>query len=160
MTDLATLRFEREVCTRCGGCGRFSYNQIDGDRCYGCDGTGQKLTKRARIAADRMKAQRIVAAGSIVVGQRIRALGWTFNVRSIEQDATSTSKSLRDGVWIDNPPYISMTGEKASIRLFADTEVELIPSKAEQIEQLRAAIEYQNSLTKAGTPRARQREAA
>lgn len=31
------------VCGRCGGTGKYSYNQIDGDRCYGCDGAGQSL---------------------------------------------------------------------------------------------------------------------
>lgn len=28
------------VCGRCGGSGRYSFNQIDGDRCYGCNGKG------------------------------------------------------------------------------------------------------------------------
>lgn len=26
-----------KVCTRCLGSGRYSYNQMDGDRCWGCD---------------------------------------------------------------------------------------------------------------------------
>lgn len=28
------------VCGRCGGSGRYSFNQIDGSRCYGCNGKG------------------------------------------------------------------------------------------------------------------------
>lgn len=28
------------VCERCGGSGSYSFNQIDGDRCYGCNGKG------------------------------------------------------------------------------------------------------------------------
>lgn len=28
------------VCGRCGGSGRYSFNQMDGDRCYGCNGKG------------------------------------------------------------------------------------------------------------------------
>lgn len=30
-------------CNRCGGSGRYSYNQIDGDRCFGCAGKGVTL---------------------------------------------------------------------------------------------------------------------
>jgi hypothetical protein len=29
-----------EVCERCGGTGRYSWNRMDMDRCYGCDGNG------------------------------------------------------------------------------------------------------------------------
>ena len=28
-----------KVCGRCGGSGRYSYNQMDGDRCFGCSGS-------------------------------------------------------------------------------------------------------------------------
>ena len=35
-----------ETCSRCGGSGRYSYNMIDGDRCYGCNGAGVTLPKR------------------------------------------------------------------------------------------------------------------
>lgn len=36
-------------CYRCGGTGEFSFNQVDGKRCYGCNGTGWAI-KRGRIA--------------------------------------------------------------------------------------------------------------
>lgn len=32
--------FTLRACYRCGGCGEYSYNQMDGSRCYGCGGTG------------------------------------------------------------------------------------------------------------------------
>jgi len=31
------------TCGRCGGSGRFSFNTMDGDRCFGCNGKGRKL---------------------------------------------------------------------------------------------------------------------
>ena len=31
---------DRQVCKRCGGSGKFSYNLRDGDMCYGCNGAG------------------------------------------------------------------------------------------------------------------------
>lgn len=34
-------------CNRCGGSGHYSFNQVDGTRCYGCNGAGyQKPTTR------------------------------------------------------------------------------------------------------------------
>lgn len=30
-----------EYCSRCGGSGRYSFNQIDGDKCFGCHGKGE-----------------------------------------------------------------------------------------------------------------------
>ncbi len=34
-----------DVCGRCAGSGRHSFNQIDGDRCYGCNGCGKVVRK-------------------------------------------------------------------------------------------------------------------
>lgn len=34
-----------QTCGRCGGSGNYSFNQIDGTRCYGCGGSGQVLPK-------------------------------------------------------------------------------------------------------------------
>jgi hypothetical protein len=47
-------RLEHATCSRCGGCGRYSYNQIDGDRCFGCNGTGKAVpSTRAALRAIR-----------------------------------------------------------------------------------------------------------
>lgn len=34
-----------EVCGRCGGGGRYSWNAVDGDKCFGCGGSGKRLAK-------------------------------------------------------------------------------------------------------------------
>jgi hypothetical protein len=42
-----------KTCARCGGGGKFSYNEIDGDMCYGCGGSGKVLpttTDALRVA--------------------------------------------------------------------------------------------------------------
>lgn len=53
------------TCTRCGGSGRYSYNQMDGDKCWGCDGRKVSLAPLtveivtaaiARIAAGELDA--------------------------------------------------------------------------------------------------------
>ena len=51
-------------CPRCGGSGHYSYNQIDGTRCYGCGGSGIKTmtvrwyTDKERAAQDRAAERR------------------------------------------------------------------------------------------------------
>ena len=56
------------VCPRCGGSGHYSYNQMDGTRCYGCNGSGtailtvraysEKEYNRMQTANDRARAKR------------------------------------------------------------------------------------------------------
>lgn len=151
MTD--TLKFERELCTRCGGCGRYSHCEMYGDTCFKCHGVGQALTRRAVVARQWMADQRKILIRDVKPGMVIKCCGSTYNVQSISQDAVSTGSSLRDGVMVANAPSWQIKGIKHSLTAQGDHVVELIPSKSEQIEQLRAAIEYQNSLTKTGAAR-------
>lgn len=58
----------RGVCPRCGGSGNYSYNQMDGTRCYGCNGRGvvtqtvraytEKEYNRMKSANERAKQKR------------------------------------------------------------------------------------------------------
>lgn len=48
--------FPIEECTRCYGSGHYSYNDVDGTRCYGCGGTGLKVIKKAKPAWEAYKA--------------------------------------------------------------------------------------------------------
>lgn len=43
--------FGTTTCTRCGGDGRYSWNPMDGDRCFGCLGSGKQVNKKARAMA-------------------------------------------------------------------------------------------------------------
>lgn len=42
-------------CPRCGGSGHYSYNQMDGTRCYGCNGAG-KVALNVRWYTDKQRA--------------------------------------------------------------------------------------------------------
>ena len=56
------------VCPRCGGSGHYLYNQMDGTRCYGCNGSGIAIQKvraytekeytRMQAANERARAKR------------------------------------------------------------------------------------------------------
>lgn len=46
------LTFQTTECSRCGGSGRYSYNSVHGDMCYGCNGAGKVYTKAAKAARE------------------------------------------------------------------------------------------------------------
>lgn len=155
---MTILTLETETCSRCHGCGEYSYCEMYGKTCFKCHGKGRTLTKRAQIAAKWMSEQNLIAASDVTVGMRVKALGMTITVRTIEPGCQS--KSMVDGVWIDNERHISFRGLEHGFQVQPDFKVQLIRSRETQIEMFRAAIEYQNNLTKAGKPAKRERAAA
>jgi|SRR5215472_2009077 len=52
-----------DTCGRCGGCGRYSYNMMHGDMCYGCSGRGQVMSKN--LEALKASALEAVADGRL-----------------------------------------------------------------------------------------------
>lgn len=42
---MGKLMFDRMACSRCGGSGQYSFNPMDGSRCFKCHGVGTILTK-------------------------------------------------------------------------------------------------------------------
>ncbi|MFD8654964.1 DUF6011 domain-containing protein [Streptomyces mirabilis] len=63
----ATLIFEMTPCGRCGGSGRYSYNQRHGSVCYGCSGKGEHLSSRGKRAADALDEALRASAGTVEV---------------------------------------------------------------------------------------------
>lgn len=152
------LRFERETCSRCHGCGEHSYCEMYGRTCFKCAGSGQMLTKRATVARLWMNSQNLITARDVTLGMRIKAFGMTITVRSIK--SADRGSSLRDGIMVKNSDGLEIRGQSHGLVCDLDTEVQVIRSREDQIELLTRAIAYQNSLTKAGKPRASQKEAA
>jgi hypothetical protein len=70
--------FEKETCGRCGGCGRYSFNQMHGSTCYGCGGKGERLTKRGAAARAVYLESCKVLARDLVVGDMIDFGGVTL----------------------------------------------------------------------------------
>lgn len=63
--------FETEPCSRCGGSGRYSFNLMDGDLCYGCNGTGFKWTTKGGKAWKKFDAMRETEVCNIKVGDKV-----------------------------------------------------------------------------------------
>lgn len=65
-------------CPRCGGSGHYSYNQMDGTRCYGCGGSGIKTmnvrwyTDKERAAQDRAAERRAEKAAEAKEARRVK----------------------------------------------------------------------------------------
>jgi hypothetical protein len=141
--------FENAVCSRCCGTGKHSYNQIHGDVCYGCHGSGFKLTKRGSAAAAYLKSMRTGLASSVKIGDLIQwsvvtpvSTGYFFgvveNILKDERDPLRFSfVTTRNGelhVWHQVP--------KSTVRFGFTVE-----EKKAQVEK---ALAYQATLTKDG----------
>lgn len=53
------------VCRRCGGSGSYSFNAMDGSRCYGCGGFGYVAPKEADLPAVLASAQAAALDGRV-----------------------------------------------------------------------------------------------
>jgi hypothetical protein len=62
---------EFKECSRCGGCGRYSWNYRDGDTCFGCNGSGWQITKRGAAAVEFYKNNQNVPSEWVEVGDKV-----------------------------------------------------------------------------------------
>lgn len=149
--------FESETCSRCGGSGNYSYCEMYGTTCFKCGGSGRMLTVRGRAAVAWQRARRTIKVADVQPGMRVRSGTLKpFVVVAVSQELVPTSKSLKDGVWVDNPRYVHLHGEPTGLMTFEHLDIEVLPrTPAEQVAEREAAIAYQATLTKAGKPRVR-----
>ena len=144
-----TTPFEHQTCTRCGGGGKYSFNQMDGDRCYGCSGTGLKLTKRG--AAAKVEYQRLLErpAGEVKVGDSVYDyLSLNGSRVWLKVDSVATS-SLNSDIAIE----LSRKGKPAFTRLTSPAAILCsVTTEAQRLGFLAQALAYQAKLTKVGKP--------
>lgn len=145
MASATGTQFETETCSRCGGTGRYSFNQMDGDRCYGCGGKGIKLTKRGAAAREFYIKLLSKPASEIVAGETIYfsgiCAGWyVVKAVSVKNDGM---------IDLDFEPTKKLSGyvcNPSEVIRYAHTKEQSAP-------KLAAALAYQASLTKQGKPR-------
>lgn len=166
--------FEKETCGRCGGCGRYSYNQMDGDRCYGCDGMGERLTKRGQQAAKWFRTQMEVPATELKPGDVVKyeimigvdqfVLAYLrFEGVNTETGTWSMARQpdgslLKDRQMSEYKFTRLKNGEEYGVGFWPGEQPPKFRRRLEgdELKSLRsAALEYQSTLTKAGTPRKR-----
>jgi hypothetical protein len=142
------LLLESKTCGRCGGSGKFSWCQMHGDMCFGCNGDGVVLTKRGRAAQVWLNAKKRKPLGEVVVGE------WVLS-----EGVPGFSASL--WVKIDtvegegNERKISGLDKKGERHGFVGASMEMRMSlgKARNVELAKEALAFQETLTKTGTVR-------
>jgi len=147
----AKSTFESCTCSRCGGSGKFSFNQMDGDRCYGCCGTGWVLTKRGKAASMFYKNSLEKSVSDLVVGDQVMDYIGVSGPKVWCTVSDITPDTLNAGRVI-----LTLTRkgrEVCSTSVFATSVMSSIKSEAERVQKLNAALAYQETLTKTGTVR-------
>ena len=128
--------FEIETCGRCGGTGEYSFNLMDGTRCYGCQGKGVRYTKRGAAAYEYFRKGFTVKWSEVEVGQKVFEKSRWLTVTAITDEGNSVRVNF-------GPSYALYTSFAHETKVFHKMESARI-----------AALEYQDNLTKAGKPRA------
>lgn len=145
------LLFESEPCGRCGGSGRYSFNMTHGSRCYGCGGSGERLTKRGAVAQQFFRDLLTVETTELKVGDRVVELVPTMSGAVGNRGAEVVSIELapegEPGTTVKTSSMTHLVGRSSKWRL--------IPSKEERARKVEEALAFQATLTKAGTVRKR-----
>ncbi|MCA0944518.1 hypothetical protein LCM08_06315 [Salipiger pacificus] len=154
----ATTNYEKEVCGRCGGTGKYSWCEAHRDTCFGCAGTGERLTKRGQAAkafADDLLSITIAEFAALGEGRTGRtcvgAAGQWATIDQAVRDERPLHARINGGEATPLWNYTVSRKGKALVSLPGSRRVRLTPTE-EQIDQINA---YQATLTKAGKPRKR-----
>jgi hypothetical protein len=147
------LGFEIKTCSRCGGSGQFSYNQIHGSKCYGCAGCGKQYTGRGKLVKKFWDDLCKIDPATVTVGQRIDTGMAKFTVASVDGLVKGGAWLKPDGTWEPSMhhQFTSTSGKQYTAQ--AGYPVKLIPQGEERERMLAQALAYQDSLTKDGKPR-------
>jgi hypothetical protein len=142
------LLLESKTCGRCGGSGKFSWCQSHGDMCFGCHGDGVVLTKRGKAAQMWLNAKKRKPLGEVAVGEWVLSEGipgfsasvWV-KIDTVEGEGEALKVS-----------GLSKKGERHGFGNAAMV-MRMFLGKARNAELAKEALEFQATLTQAGTVR-------
>lgn len=156
------FQFESKTCERCGGSGHFSFNLKDGTVCYGCGGSGLKLTKRGLVAKRFFQDSLTILASDLLVGMRIKESTLSNKFKTIQKIHQGTDKEL--GKEFNTPYLLGPNGDKhmvlidtgtGMIKFYPETKVRVYHTDKEKQDKFTAALEYQETLNVNGTVKKR-----
>jgi len=145
--------FENTECSRCGGTGQYSYNQMTGTRCFKCNGGKNVYTKRGALAQRFYTALLSKPARDLVVGDRVRARfggplsgEWTAFGRVTELSVSDVG-NVSFTVCNNSRLWGTVTFVHGG-----DALVRYHHTAKEKAPKLARALAFQASLTKSGKP--------
>lgn len=147
--------WEKVPCSRCGGSGHHSYCSQYGTTCFKCAGNKQVLTARGAAAVAWLAEQRKTHVADLQVGMRVKVSGYrkALTLQVIEPSLSCSISRDANGNEVRRY-YTNLVFAPITICTFPESTVEAVPVTEEaRIAQVRAAVAYQNTLTKAGKPR-------
>ena len=93
------ISFEKKTCGRCSGAGYFShYGHVYGGVCFGCSGSGTKLTRRGSTARNAYNEAMSVEASELKIGMIV----WDVGMDGKDRRRRIESISPSSGVTKDN----------------------------------------------------------
>lgn len=139
-----TIAYELKTCGRCGGSGRFSFNAIHGDRCYGCSGSGKVFSaagKKAHAAVQAFKVENFsIAVEALEPGMQVVDHLGRYTVTTgahCDLNGSKYGKGKNDDgstIWV---PYVMVDFKSGGRGFCAGHKVTLRPV-GEQFERLLA----------------------
>jgi hypothetical protein len=154
--------FETKSCSRCGGSGRYSFNLMHGDKCYGCGGSGLQHTKRGANACAFFHKSLEKPLSEIKVGDYIlfdtSMLGGPEKWCKVEAIEAGQSPYIINGVRDESIRYtLHLTRKGKSVGTFGGLALDHPLKSVKNDEELNAlkakALEYQGTLSeKTGKP--------
>jgi len=147
------MTFETATCPRCLGSGRYSYNSMNGDMCFGCSGKGICLTKRGRAARDHMIELQKRPVRDMRPGDYFWNLTRWVKILAIEEYPYPAKSLQPDGTWKEYR-QVTLVAARPQDGLTTQPEAILrsVRNEAHRREIIAAALAYQATLTKAGKP--------
>lgn len=151
--------FEHKTCGRCGGSGNYSYCQMHGTTCFKCGGTGLELTRRGYAAQAHYRALLSVTLGDLSLGDVVlfEDIGRSYWIKINEIRRGNESRTIelngdRMAGWLE-VGGVSFSGKTGGWVAPAASKVRK-KHPAEVLQAARAAaLAFEATLTKAGTPR-------
>lgn len=164
---------ETEPCSRCGGCGRYSYCARYGSTCFRCGGKGRTLTKRGKVAAEYLRTLRSRPTSALKVGDVVRTSIVTVGCEVA--DVWATVEAIEAWDPSKATAWAIVNGERRDLHAAGDLTVttrygktdlgRCVETRApdylwrvkttgdEAARTFALAIEFQKTLTKTGTVR-------
>ena len=116
-------------CTRCNGTGKFSWNQRDGHRCLGCEGTCYKIAPKARKAYSAFITAKAEAANKRPEELRVGdVVIWKPASQTIRSTIASIDQHANGSITLHFASISTTLGFTAGVECTVETAIDFDPA--------------------------------